>query len=118
MCLRVIADGVSGGGNLVDDVGALLNVFSDEKKCGLHIVVGEDIEEEKGVGVIGAIVIGESEFASVAGSADEGVSVELGAPGEGVVSGKAETSDCGCADGEGEHGGECSRFVIGDWRFV
>lgn len=59
----VIADDVTGVDNLAGEIGALLDIASDEKESRLNLVFGEDFEQAQSVRVVGAIVVGESELA-------------------------------------------------------
>src|SRR5438045_3780882 len=96
MRIRVISDGVSRRGNLMNYVWALLYKFPDQEKCCLHLVFGEHIEKKKRIGIVRAVVIGQREFASMARRPDKGASVKLRTPCHRVIAGKRS-----CAEGRG-----------------
>ncbi len=58
----VVADEVACGGDLADEGGALADEVADEEEGGADVVAGEDFEELRGGGGVGAVVVGEGDF--------------------------------------------------------
>jgi hypothetical protein len=105
MRVGVVADEVAGGMNSADDVRALTDEAADHEESSAGFVAGENVEQPVGVGVVGAVVVGEGDFFGIA-TRDEGATEELGPRAEGCV---GERAGCGCGDG-------CSAKNLGDAR--
>lgn len=73
----VVADEVTCGLDLADDVWPPANVAADEEKGGADTVLREEIEEASGPGIIGAVVIGQGELCGI-GAGNQGAAEELG----------------------------------------
>lgn len=71
MSKGMIADNVAGLDDLAGEIGALLDVASDDKESCLNVVFGEDFEQVQSVRVVGTVVVGESDLARAARQAGE-----------------------------------------------
>ena len=85
--VRVVADGVAGGGDGARDLGALLDKAADHEKRRVNIMARQHVEQVKGVRIVGAVVEGQGQPAGRAALSDEGAAVELRPRGHGVVAG-------------------------------
>ena len=100
----VVADDVARAFNFADDFRTLLDVASDQEKCRLNVMIGEDVEQSHCVRIVGAVVIGESYLTGSALEAREGLSVPLSSWCHGLVTGSYHGRDGDCAGyGESEH---------------
>src|SRR5580698_6529477 len=81
----VIADGVSGAGDFTGEVWALLGVASDHEKSCLYAVLGENLQQLQGVGIVRAVVVGESDLLCAARETGESCSIPLASGSHGLV---------------------------------
>ena len=72
----VVADEMSSGLDLSDEIGPLANVAADEEERSADILLRQQVEQAAGPGIVGAVVVGEGELGRVA-TGDEGASKEL-----------------------------------------
>src|ERR1700733_4433809 len=106
----VIAEKVAGGVNAADQVGTLLDEVADEEERGADVVLSQQVEEARRPGVVGAVVIGESEFRGI-GAGDESVAEDLRLGPKrsvGAASGSEAGGGSGRCDGS-DHGNQCKR---------
>ena len=96
----VVAEGVAGGGDGAGESGLGADVAADEEEGGADVVAGEEIEEVRGDGGVGAVVEGEGELGGK-GWGDEGGAGKLGAGRKGGIGGEAGGGCHGGRDGEG-----------------
>jgi hypothetical protein len=61
--VSVIADNVSGGSDLADDIGALGDIATDQEEGGADLVTVQNFEQARGPRIVGAIVEGEGQLA-------------------------------------------------------
>src|ERR1700722_6445437 len=100
----VVADDVACAFHFSDDFRTLLDVASDQEKCCLHVVIGEDVEQSHRVRIVGAVVIGEGDLTGSALEARERLSVPLSSWCHGLVPGSDHGREGDCAGyGESEH---------------
>jgi hypothetical protein len=92
----VVADEVAGVGDLANELRIGLSAAAYEKEGGADVAAGEQIEQARRPGGVGAVVEGEGEFAGARRSDERGTE-ELGGGPEGGI-GKAGKSYC--------HGGD------------
>ena len=102
----MVADDVAGFDDFAGEVGALLDVASDQKKCCVHVVLGQDFQQAQRVRVVGAVVVGEGELLGAARQAGEGAAVPLAGGRHGLVAGGGSGGGGGrCGEDGSEHGG-------------
>ena len=65
MVVGMIADGVSSLLDGADDIGPLPHILSDQKKCGPGIVLCKQVEQMKGVRIVGPVIIGKCHLPGV-----------------------------------------------------
>src|ERR1035437_3426814 len=68
----MVADEVTGGGNLADERGFGLGAAADQKEGGADIAAGENVEQTGRPDGVGAVVEGEGEFAGARRSDERG----------------------------------------------
>lgn len=107
----VIADGVSSLDEAANDVGTLLNVTADQKKCGFDIGARENVEKLAGVGIVGAVVISQRQLLGFLRQARKTAPVELPGRDHGVQSGEGGG---GARGGGTEDGGKHGEILSGD----
>jgi len=111
----VVADDVARAFNFADNFRTLLDVASDQEKCCLNLVIGEDVEQSHRVRIVGAVVIGEGYLTGSALEAREGLSVPLSSWCHALVTGSYHGRDGDCAGyGESEHVGIVNGRPV-DW---
>ena len=114
----VIADDVAGADDFMSEIGALLDVASDEKESCVNIMFGEDFEQAQSVRIVGTVVVGESDLASVVRKAGESFAVPLAGGGHGLVGRYCGGREgCGAGQGESEHMGIVIGLSNADFRF-
>ena len=95
MAPGVIADEVSGVGDAANELRLGLGKLADHEERGAHIVLGEDVEQTRRPGGVGAVVEGEGELAGAA-RRDERPAKDLrGGPQGGI--GEPADAKPGCA---------------------
>ena len=62
MSKGVVPDHMSGFHQFANNVGTLLHVTSDEEKCGVNIVPGQDIQQALSMRIVGTVVISERQL--------------------------------------------------------
>jgi hypothetical protein len=97
----VIADDMSGFDDFAGEVGTLLDVASNQEKCGMHAVLSEDLQQPQRVRIVGAVVVGEGELLRTSGNTGEGAAVPLSGGRHGLVGNRDRGSGR-----SGEHGSE------------
>src|SRR5580700_4220002 len=85
MCEGVVADDVAGLDDFAGELGALLDIPSDQKKSRADVVLGEDLQQAQRVRVVGTIVVGQGELLCAARQAGEGAAVPLSGGRHGLV---------------------------------
>jgi len=95
----MIADEMADAGHAAGELDLGLGELADHEKCGVDVVLGEDVEEARRPCRIGAVVEGEGELARAA-RGDEGAAEDLrGGPVGGVgETGHAEANSSGDAE--------------------
>ena len=96
----VVADGVPGAGNFAGNVGMLLGVAADHEESCLHVVLGENFQQSQGVGIVRAVVVGESDLLCAARETGESFSIPLASGSHRLVTGRG-SGRRGCCDGAG-----------------
>ena len=105
----VASDGVAGGDERARDLGLLLDEFPEEEESRLHAVALEDLHHAPGVGIIGAVVVGERQQARAAGQADERRAVHLRGRPHGLEARPGRDSgEAGGGDEPWQHWHDCS----------
>src|ERR1035441_5177946 len=95
----VVADEVTGGGNLADKRGLGLGAAADEKEGGANVAAGKKVEEARGPGGIGTVVEGEGEFAGTRRGDERGPEELRGGPqGDIGTAARRQTQSGGCAE--------------------
>jgi hypothetical protein len=102
----VIANDVSAFDEFLDDVGTLLCIASDQKKCGFRVVTGENFQQTKRMRIVGAVVIRKSELLRSQRDAGKGATVPLACRRHRLIAGGDEcTGNSRAGEYGGEHGG-------------
>jgi len=111
----VVADDVAGLDDLAGELGALVDVASDQEKSCVDIVLREDFQQAQGVWVVGAIIVSQCELPGSARQAGEGAAEPLSGGRHGLVAGGGQGGG-GCRGEHGsEHGGIVKDWVIGEF---
>ena len=110
---RVVANHVSSFGNLTRNLGALADVASNEEKSCANFVIRQDFQQTQGVGIVGAIVIGERHLPGSVGQAGEGAPVPLPGGRHRLVAGGGQRGGGGGGGENSEHGAIVTDWVIG-----
>src|ERR1022692_3362041 len=85
MAPGMAANGMTGGDQGARDLGLLLNILSNEEKCGLHAMAFQHLDHAPGVGIVGPVVVGERQQARAGPEADECRAIELRGGRHGLV---------------------------------
>jgi len=99
----VIADCMSGSGELANDIGALLDMAADEKECGSDVVLGQDFQQVECMRIVWSVVVCEGELPASAREAREGAAVPLAGGSHGLVTGGNGGCNCGDRSELNEH---------------
>src|ERR1022692_370449 len=102
---RVVADDVACVDNLAGNLGALLNVASDQKKSCLYVVSGENLQQPLRVRVVGAVIVGKRELFRPAGEACKGPAVPLSGGRHRLISRGNSAERGGSSQSKAEHAG-------------
>jgi hypothetical protein len=92
----VVGDDVALFGDVAHNVGTQVDKASDEKESGLNAVFGQNLQQAKGVRIVGAVVESEREFLAPGFGADEGGAIELRTGRHGVVTRVNHRRTCSC----------------------
>ena len=68
----VVPDHMSGLHQFANDVRPLLHIASDQKKRGVNIVPGQNVQQAQGVRIVGPIIVGERQLLRSAAQSGEG----------------------------------------------
>ena len=55
----MVANDVSGIHDLANNIGTLLHKASNQKKSSMNVVLGQDLQQTQGVGIVGSVIVSE-----------------------------------------------------------
>ena len=113
----MVPDHVSGLHQFTNNVGALLDVTADQKKCGMNIMPGQDFQQTQSMRIVGAVIVSERQLFLAALQPGERPSEQLPGWRHGLVAHGGSGGDCGGGGEVAVHSArDCKWEEAGDLR--